>query len=110
MAQSRQSSFYPVSRLDNKNNYKRFSRIERDGSIVERVFLDVPDPSERERLICMHYLRHITRHFLKEDVGVNILTRDNPWDFSLELSTGEFFLFRNHLNCRYAKAFFDKQK
>lgn len=91
MLQRRQSSFYPVSGLDDKNNYKRFSRIERDGSIVERVFLDVPDPSERELLICMHYLRHIARHFLKEDVGLNILARDNPWDFSLELSTGDVF-------------------
>lgn len=91
MTQSRQSSFYPVSKLDDKSNYKRFVRIERDGSLVERVFLNVPDPSERERLICLHYLRHITRHFLKEDVGVNILARDNPWDFSLELSTGSFF-------------------
>lgn len=91
MTQRRQSSFYPVSEFDDKSNYKRFVRIERDGSLVERVFLNVLDPSERERLICLHYLRHITRHFLKEDVGVYILGRDNPWDFSLELSTGSIF-------------------
>lgn len=91
MVQRRKSSFYPVSGLEDKNNFKKFSRIERDGSIVERVFLDVSDPSEREQLICVHYLRHITRLFLKEDVGVNILSRDNPWDFSLELSTGDIF-------------------
>jgi len=91
MNQPRQSTFYPVNGLDDKSNYKRFIRVKRDGSLVERVFLDVPDPSERERLICMHYLRHITRHFLREDVGVNILARDNPWDFSLELSTGSVF-------------------
>lgn len=91
MTNRRLSSFYPLSSLDGKNNYKRFVRIERDGSIIERVYLDVPDPSERERLICIHYLRHIARHFLNEDVGINILARDKPWDFTLELSSGEIF-------------------
>lgn len=88
MVNIRRSSFYPVSGLEGKSNFKRFIRIERDGSAIERVFLNVPDSSSRELLICMHYFRHICRHFLGEDMGVNILNRDCPWDFSLEFSSG----------------------
>jgi len=91
MVKIKQSSFFPVSSLDGKNNFKRFYRIDRDGVIVERVFLDVSDPSSRELLICLHYLRHLVRNFLSENVGINIVDRDNPWDFLLELSTGEPF-------------------
>jgi hypothetical protein len=84
----KKSSFYPVGILDGKNNFKRFFRIEEDGAVTERVFLDVVDSSERERIICLHYMRHIIRHFQKEQVGINIIGRDNPWDFNIELSTG----------------------
>lgn len=89
MTNAKKSSFYPINSLEDKSNFKRFHRIERDGSVIERVFLDVPDPSERELLICIHYLRHIGRHFFDEELGVNIIARDCPWDFSLEFSTGE---------------------
>lgn len=91
MTNRRLSSFYPLSSLDGKNNYKRFVRIDKDGSILERVYLDVPDQSERERLICIHYLRHIAHHFLNENIGINFISRDNPWDFSIELSSGQIF-------------------
>jgi hypothetical protein len=57
VVRSRRAAFFPVSPLNDKRNFKRLLRIERDGSIVERVFLDVPDPSLRELLICLHYLR-----------------------------------------------------
>lgn len=84
----RKSSFYPVGSLDGKNNYKPFFRIEEDGSIIERVFLNIPDSSEREYIICLHYLRFIRQHFHDENIGIKILDRDSPWDFILELSTG----------------------
>ncbi len=58
---------------------------------MERVFLDIPDPSHRELLICLHYLQHLIRVFYNESLGINILGRDNPWDFKLELSTGKIF-------------------
>lgn len=87
----RRSGFFPVDTLDDKRNFKRLVRIERDGSLVERVFLDVPDPSLREEIVCMHYLRHAVRIFLEQDVGVNILGRDCPWDFDVELSSGDRF-------------------
>jgi hypothetical protein len=55
------------------------------------VHLDVPDTSHREHLICIHFLRHTVRHFFRADVGFNILGRDCPWDFKLQLSTGDEF-------------------
>ena len=91
MIKINRSSYFPVSPLDGRHNYKRVFRIEKDASVTERVFLDVPDPAHRELLICLHYLKHITRHFLGEHVGVNILSRDDPWDFKLQLSTGRIF-------------------
>jgi hypothetical protein len=86
---AKKAGFFPVNSLANKRNFKRWLRIERDGSVNFRVFLDVPDRSLRELIVCKHYLRHIVRHFLKTDVGVNIIGRDDPWDFRVGLSTGE---------------------
>ena len=37
------TGFHPTGSLDGKQNYKKLLRIERDGSVVERIFLDVPD-------------------------------------------------------------------
>jgi hypothetical protein len=85
----RKSSFYPIGSLEGKTNFKEYASIDRDGTITEKVFLNVLDPSEREMLICFHYMRHMVRNFYEEGVGVNILSRDCPWDFSLEFSTGE---------------------
>lgn len=87
----RRPIFYPVSSLDDKNNFKRFHRVEGDGSITERVFLDVSDMRAREELICIHYLRFYTRFVTKADTGLNFISRDEPWDFSIELSTGRRF-------------------
>ncbi len=91
MLHARRAAFFPVCSLDDKRNFKRLLRIERDGSVVERIFLDVSDQELRERLICLHYLRHLTRHFLQEDIGVNILSRDAPWDFRARLHNGREF-------------------
>lgn len=87
----KESSFHPVCKLDDKSNYKPYYKIERDGTIFERIFLDIPDVSIREYIICLHYLRYYVKVFLKEQVGVNIISRDDPWDFKIELSTGEKF-------------------
>jgi len=83
--------FYPLGHLDNKSNLKRISRVFPDGSIIERVYLDVPNIRHREHLICIHYLRHITRHFLQDYIGVEIISRDDPWDFKIKLSNGLVF-------------------
>lgn len=87
----RRAKFYPIAPLDGKRNLKKITRINPDGSRVERVYLDVPDMRHREYLICMHYLRHITRHFLRDDIGINLVSRDNPWDFKIELSNESSF-------------------
>ena len=91
MKEIRRSGFYPVTSLDEKRNYKRFYRIEQDGSIVERVFLNVPDSAHREHLIFLHYLKHLVKLFKDQKIGINVLSRDNPWDFKIEISTGEIF-------------------
>lgn len=54
----KKSSFHPNCEMKDKHNFKPYNLIERDGTIYERIFLDVPDPSFREYLICMHYLKH----------------------------------------------------
>lgn len=89
MITTRRAAFFPVEDPSGKPNCKRFYRIEKDGSVTERVFLDVADIAEREQLICIHYLRHKVKHFLTEDVGVRVLARDDPWDFRVELSNGQ---------------------
>lgn len=83
--------WFPVASLDDKQNFKRMNRIQPDGSIIESVYLHVPDIRYREYLIFMHYIQHLVRHFIQDDVGMNILNRDNPWDFEVELSTGSRF-------------------
>jgi hypothetical protein len=83
------SSFYPVGCLKGKSNFKKYVTIYNDGSITENVLLNVIDPSEREKIICLHYIRHMTRNFYKKDISVNVLSRDCPWDFKLQFSTGE---------------------
>lgn len=83
------SSFYPIGSIQDKNNYKLFFRIEKDGTIIERVHLDIIDQRKRENIICLHYLQHYTKIFRKKQLGVNIIDRDSPWDFELKLSNGE---------------------
>lgn len=88
MLDIQQAAFFPTEDPTGKPNCKVFYRIERDGSITKRAFLDVPNPSEREHLTCIHYLRQMAVHFWRADVGVREVARDNPWDFTLELSNG----------------------
>lgn len=85
------SSFFPRKELEGKSNYKRYFRIERDGNTTEHILLHVPDIRLREQIICTHFLSFITKNILKEETGVVINSRDDPWDFSLELSNGSTF-------------------
>jgi hypothetical protein len=87
----RKSDLFPVGSLEGRRNYKRYFYIRKDGSILDRIHLDVSDQSHREQLVCYHYLIHLTRYFLQSDIGVSDLGRDAPWDFSLKLSSGEAF-------------------
>lgn len=85
------SSFYPECDLEDKNNYKRVYYIKRDGTAVEKVVLDVIDPFHRETLIFTHYLRHFVKHFCNNDLGINLISRDAPWDFQIETSDNSKF-------------------
>ncbi|MDP3962664.1 MAG: hypothetical protein Q8Q03_02250, partial [bacterium] len=87
----KKNDFRPIESLEGKRNYKIYYRIERDGSTTERVFLNVPSISLREEIICKHYLSFLGKNFIQETIGVNFKSRDNPWDFELELSNGSKF-------------------
>jgi len=86
-----QNTFRPIKPLEGKSNYKRYFRIEKDGSVKERIFLNVPDISLREEIICKHYLSFLVRNFIQNPVGINFTARDDPWDFGVELSNGLLF-------------------
>ncbi len=82
------AKLYPVSPLDALDNYKRVYRINHDGTILERVHLDIAEPSYREVLIFQHYLSFMVKHFECERVGIKVNSRDKPWDFNISLSAG----------------------
>lgn len=85
------SSFYPYADLTKKSNYKKYDIVREDGSVLERVFLNIPIPSLREKIICFQYLCRRVKFFNKETVGFKIVSRDDPWDFKVDFSTGELF-------------------
>ena len=45
----------------------------------------------REEIICKHFLSSYVRFILREGVGVNIISRDKPWDFEISLSNNDHF-------------------
>lgn len=87
----KEAQLRPIHSLAGKRNFRRLLRVDEDGSISERIYLEVSAPRHREHLICMHFLQHITKCFIKDFLGINLLKRDDPWDFRLELSTGQSF-------------------
>jgi hypothetical protein len=82
---------FPRETLVGKNNFKRYFFIFPDGLIREHVFLNILEKRQREQVICLHFLQMLTRHVLRDMIGIKILSRDAPWDFQLELSTGTRF-------------------
>ena len=83
--------FFPTSALEGMRNFNRIFRIERDGSVTECVHLWVPDQRLREQIICMHFLRNYVKRVIQEEIGVRFVRRDEPWDFEIEVSTGDAF-------------------
>lgn len=82
----RKSSFSPIASLDGKNNYKLYFRIDRDGSLLQKVFLEVNDSRLREEIIAIHYLRFLSEIIIGTDMTINIVARDAPWDFKILLN------------------------
>lgn len=79
---------YPKENMEQKQNYKRQFFIRPDGSIFQKILLNVTDKRLREEIISAHFLKFIAKHIIKNNIGVNIISRDAPWDFRFSLSTG----------------------
>ncbi|NBC03147.1 MAG: hypothetical protein GVY20_05510 [Bacteroidetes bacterium] len=82
-------NFYPIHDLSDKMNFQRFILVDKEGKTKRRIVLIIPDMELREEIICGHYLSRYVQIFLKELVGVKHKSRDNPWDFHIEMSNGE---------------------
>lgn len=82
-------SLNPLQKLDGKNNYQEFILVQKNGDTKKRIILFIPNIEIREQVICNQYLSRYVQLFLEETVGVNIISRDKPWDFELELSNSE---------------------
>jgi hypothetical protein len=65
----------PREPIEGRKNHRRLYLIERDGTIREMVRLHVPDMRVREQVICLHYLKMLVRHVLKDAIGVNVVSR-----------------------------------
>lgn len=79
----------PKQPLKGKNNYEKFILVHKDGSKIERTILSVPRIEKREEIICTHFLSRYIRFFIGKPTGLKIISRDNPWDFEIDLSNGE---------------------
>lgn len=81
-------NFQPTTAVELPNS-RRLIRIERDGSLTDLVRLYVLNSRERELIILLHYLRQYIPQVYKKSRGINILSRDSPWDFIVEVEGGD---------------------
>lgn len=79
----------PNEDLSDKSNYKLFIIIDRDGKEQKKVRFSIPNIEMREHTIFFNFLSRYVKFFVKETVGVNIISRDNPWDFEVQLSNNQ---------------------
>jgi hypothetical protein len=84
----RRDGFFPKVNLSKLHNTKSYIWIQPDGSSMHAVYFCPLEESLREELILQHYLSHAVRTLGDGPLGVNVLSRDQPWDFELELSNG----------------------
>jgi hypothetical protein len=82
-------SLNPIRELEGKNNYQEITLIAKDGKTKTRIILFIPNVEIREQIICRQYLSRYVQLFLEETIGVKYVSRDNPWDFEIELSNSE---------------------
>lgn len=85
----RLNSLNPKQDVSKKQNLKTFYLIERDGTVVISYRLHLPESKLREEIICKHFLSNYVSNFINEHVGVKIISRDKPWDFSILLSNND---------------------
>lgn len=82
-------SLNPLQNLKGKNNYQNFILVQKNGSTKTRIILFIQNIELREQVICSHFLSRYVQLFLEQATGVIFLSRDNPWDFEIELSNSE---------------------
>lgn len=82
-------SLNPIHKLEGKNNYQRFILVEKDGKTRERIILFISNTELREEVICNHFLSRYVQLFIEKPTGVRYASRDNPWDFEIDLSNSE---------------------
>ena len=80
--------WFPGKPLSGKRNFKSTFRIAEDGSVTQRVRLQVDDKFVREEIICKHFLSYYVRWVVRDRVGVTFTSRDDPWDFGMVFSNG----------------------
>lgn len=83
------TAFNPNNDLNDKLNFQRFSLIDKEGNIKEKILLFITNTSIREMVIFTHFINRYISIFLRKAVAMKFLSRDNPWDFEVELSNGE---------------------
>jgi len=82
-------SLNPILSLEGKNNFQKFFLIEKDGNIKERIILFINNIKLREDVICFHFLSRYIQIFIEKRTGIKFVSRDDPWDFQIELSNSE---------------------
>jgi hypothetical protein len=85
------AGLYPAKPLEDKSNFKITYRIDREGSVSQAVRLRLLDDRVREEVICAHFLSSYVRWILRDDVIGRVVSRDAPWDFSIELDGRDTF-------------------
>jgi hypothetical protein len=85
---SRRQGFFPTRNPSKLHNCKQYFWVYPDGSSTQAVYLNALEDSFREELIFEHYVSHMTEVMIQGDLGFNVMSRDEPWDFKVGLSTG----------------------
>lgn len=92
----KRAGFFPITEdFEDKHNFRRQFYIDRDGSVVETIFLNVWDKFHREEIISRHYCRYLSRFYFKPQLGEDpeffVVGRDSPWDFEIILGGSRHF-------------------
>ena len=91
MKNAKRKGWYARQPLDGKKQFKRIYTVNRDGSVIDNVFLNVSDVRSREEIIAIHFLNFAFDLIFPGDEIVSKSGRDAPWDFSFKLRSGGSF-------------------
>lgn len=85
----RRDGFFPEKDPSTLHNCKPYFWIRPDGSTLQAVYFTPLEDSFREEQITLHYLSHMVSTLGNGAAGFNFLSKDDPWDFKIETSSGE---------------------